>query len=146
VGEPIFGMDATQISMGRVLTYLFDVTEQFGMETRTELILLQRTMVVVEGVARSLHPQINIWEVAHPIVEDYIKQSIGPKALMKDLLKTARVLSRFGPKLPQLAEAALIRTYNTSQQGSATQVFKKRSVFLALIGGAALGWLAAQLI
>ena len=146
VGEPIFGMDATQISMGRVLTYLFDVTEQFGMETRTELILLQRTMVVVEGVARSLHPQINIWEVAHPIVEDYIKQSIGPKALMKDLLKTARVLSRFGPKLPQLAEAALIRTYNTSQQGSATQGFKKRSIFLVLIGGAALGWLAAQLI
>jgi ubiquinone biosynthesis protein len=146
VGAPIFGMDATQISMGRVLTYLFDVTEQFGMETRTELILLQRTMVVVEGVARSLHPQINIWEVAHPIVEDYIKQSIGPKALMKDLLKTARVLSRFGPKLPQLAEAALIRTYNTAQQGSATQVFKKRSVFLALIGGAAFGWLAAQLI
>jgi len=146
VGEPIFGMDATQISMGRVLTYLFDVTEQFGMETRTELILLQRTMVVVEGVARSLHPQINIWEVAHPIVEDYIKQSIGPKALMKDLLKTARVLSRFGPKLPQLAEAALIRTYNTSQHGSAIQGFKKRSVFLALIGGASLGWLAAQLI
>ena len=54
VGEPIFGMDATHISMGRLLTYLFDVTERFGMETRTELILLQRTMVVVEGVARSL--------------------------------------------------------------------------------------------
>ena len=65
---------------------------------------------------------------------------------MKDLLKTARVLSRFGPKLPQLAEADLIRTYNTSQQGSATQGFKKRSIFLILIGGAALGWLAAQLI
>ena len=145
VGEPIFGMDASQISMGRVLTYLFDVTKQFGMETRTELILLQRTMVVVEGVARSLHPQINIWEVAHPIVEDYIKQSIGPKALMKDLFKTARVLSRFGPKLPQMAEAALVRTYNTSYQGSATVGFKKRWVILALISGATLGWLTAQL-
>ena len=72
VGEPIFGMDADQISMARLLSYLFEVTERFGMETRTELILLQRTMVVVEGVARSLDPQMNIWKTAQPIVEDYI--------------------------------------------------------------------------
>ena len=69
VGEPIFGMDATRISMSRLLSYLFAVTERFGMETRTELILLQRTMVVVEGVARGLDPHINIWQVAKPVVE-----------------------------------------------------------------------------
>ncbi len=109
VGEPIFGMDASRISMARLLSYLFEVTERFGMETRTELILLQRTMVVVEGVSRTLHPHINIWEVARPIVEDYIRDSIGPKALLRDLGRTAQVLARFGPKLPQLAEAALIR-------------------------------------
>ncbi|MBV0913436.1 2-polyprenylphenol 6-hydroxylase [Anianabacter salinae] len=109
VGEPIFGLDATQVSMARLLSYLFEVTERFGMETRTELILLQRTMVVVEGVARSLNPQINIWKVAQPIVEDYIKENIGPRALARDLARTARVLARFGPKLPRLAEAALIR-------------------------------------
>lgn len=109
VGEPIFGMDATQISMGRLLSYLFEVTERFGMETRTELILLQRTMVVVEGVARSLNPHTNIWEVARPVVEDYIKQSIGPRAVLSDLGKTARVLARFGPRLPGLVEAALVR-------------------------------------
>ncbi|MCI2400227.1 2-polyprenylphenol 6-hydroxylase [Aliiroseovarius subalbicans] len=109
VGEPIFGMDATQISMGRLLNYLFEVTEKFGMETRTELIHLQRTMVVVEGVARSLNPHINIWQVAHPVVESYISNSIGPKALMADLAKTAKILARFGPRLPALAEAALIR-------------------------------------
>ena len=109
VGEPIFGMDATRISMGRLLSYLFEVTERFGMETRTELILLQRTMVVVEGVARSLDPEVNIWDVAHPVVEDYIKQSIGPKAVARDLMKTARVLMRFGPRLPALVEGALIR-------------------------------------
>ncbi|MBL4767187.1 MAG: 2-polyprenylphenol 6-hydroxylase, partial [Rhodobacteraceae bacterium] len=109
VGEPIFGVDATGMSMGRLLSYLFEVTERFGMETRTELILLQRTMVVVEGVARSLNPHINIWDVAKPVVEDYIKQSIGPRAIMSDLAKTAGVLARFGPRLPQLVEAALIR-------------------------------------
>ena len=73
VGEPIFGMDATHISMARLLAYLFEVTERFGMATRTELILLQRTMVVVEGVARGLDPNINIWTMAKPVVEDYIK-------------------------------------------------------------------------
>lgn len=108
VGEPIFGMDASGISMGRLLHYLFEVTERFGMETRTELILLQRTMVVVEGVARSLDPHINIWNVAQPIVEGYIKESIGPKALLSDLAKTLRILSRFGPLLPSIAEEALI--------------------------------------
>ena len=116
VGEPIFGMDATRISMSRVLAYLFEVTERFGMETRTELILLQRTMVVVEGVARSLNPHINIWKVAQPIVESYIADNIGPKALVRDFARTALVLSRFGPKLPQLAEEALVqqsRRYDT---------------------------------
>lgn len=109
VGEPIFGMDASHISMGRLLSYLFEVTERFGMETRTELILLQRTMVVVEGVARSLNPQINIWEVARPVVEDYITRSIGPRAILTDLGRTLRVLGRFGPRLPGLVEAALVR-------------------------------------
>ena len=109
VGEPIFGMDATRISMARLLAYLFEVTERFGMETRTELILLQRTMVVVEGVARGLNPQTNIWLDARPIVEGYIKDNVGPKALLRDLQKTALVLARFGPKLPRLVEAQLVR-------------------------------------
>ncbi len=113
VGEPIFGMDATNISMGRLLNYLFDVTEKFGMETRTELILLQRTMVVVEGVARSLNPNINIWQVAKPVVEDYVLKALGPRAMVADLVKTARVLARFGPLLPSMAEAALIRQTTT---------------------------------
>ena len=108
VGEPIFGMDASRISMARLLSYLFEVTERFGMQTRTELILLQRTMVVVEGVARSLDAHINIWQVARPVVEGYIAGNIGPKALIRDLLHTARVLGRFGPKLPRLVESALI--------------------------------------
>jgi ubiquinone biosynthesis protein len=107
VGEPIFGMDATHISMARLLNYLFEVTERFGMQTRTELILLQRTMVVVEGVARSLNPSINIWTVAQPIVESYIRTNLGPAALARDLVRTARVAARFGPDLPQILERML---------------------------------------
>lgn len=110
VGEPIFGMDASRISMARLLAYLFEVTERFGMQTRTELILLQRTMVVVEGVARSLDPHINIWQVARPIVEGYIRDNIGPRALVRDLGKTLKVMARFGPRLPAMVEARLIKT------------------------------------
>ena len=109
VGEPIFGMEASRISMGRLLSHLFEVTERFGMETRTELLLLQRTMVVVEGVARSLDPHVNIWNVARPTVERYIAENVGPKAVLREALRTVRVLNRFGPKLPEIAEDILIR-------------------------------------
>ncbi len=104
VGEPIFGADASQISMANLLAYLFEVTERFGMATRTELILLQRTMVVVEGVARSLDPQINIWQVARPVVESYIRDNLGPKAAARDLGRAAMVLGRFAPLLPEFLE------------------------------------------
>ena len=108
VGEPIFGQDATRISMARLLAHLFEVTERFGMQTRTELILLQRTMVVVEGVARSLDPAMNMWETARPVVADYIASNLGPRAAARDLAATARVLARFGPQLPTLVERALV--------------------------------------
>ena len=146
VGEPIFGMDASRISMARLLAYLFEVTERFGMQTRTELILLQRTMVVVEGVARGLDPNINIWQVARPVVEDYIKQNVGPKALLRDLRKTALVLARFGPKLPRLVEAQLLR-----QSEEVKPVERRRGlhplVWLCTGAVLALGsvWLAQQL-
>ncbi len=146
VGEPIFGMDATRISMARLLTYLFEVTERFGMETRTELILLQRTMVVVEGVSRSLYPQINIWEVAQPIVEEYIKENIGPKALLRDFTRTVRVLGRFGPKLPQLAEETLLRQ-NRRPVLLRTRTGWEAAALVALGAGAVtVGFLLAQMV
>jgi ubiquinone biosynthesis protein len=139
-------MDATQISMGRVMAYLLEVTERFGMATRTELILLQRTMLVVEGVARSLDPSINIWEVSQPVVESYIKENIGPKALARDLGRTAIVLSRFGPRLPQLAEAAL--TSHLNEKDNAPKATPWKTLGLIVLGGgfaAAIGAATALL-
>jgi ubiquinone biosynthesis protein len=133
VGEPIFGMDATRISMSRLLAHLLEVTEKFGMETRTELILLQRTMVVVEGVARGLDPHINIWQVAKPVVESYVAKNIGPLALLRDLANTARVLGRFGPRLPALVEAALIAQAETPAPLPANSV---RSAAFQTLGAA----------
>jgi ubiquinone biosynthesis protein len=134
VGEPIFGMDATRISMSRLLGHLFEVTERFGMETRTELILLQRTMVVVEGVARGLDPNINIWQVARPVVEDYVKKNVGPVALLRDLGKAAQIMARFGPRLPKLIEDALIAA--ADQPKPAT---KRSAASWALWGAGSIG-------
>ncbi|MFT6450653.1 MAG: ubiquinone biosynthesis protein [Halocynthiibacter sp.] len=149
VGEPIFGKDVDHLSMARLLSYLFEVTERFGMETRTELILLQRTMVVVEGVARSFDPKtMDIWETARPVVEEYIKENLGPRALARDLAKTARVLARFGPRLPQLAEAALIRQAmpTPSKVRRGIPLWGGGLLFIAGVGAAAgAAWLALAL-
>jgi ubiquinone biosynthesis protein len=135
VGEPIFGQSAENISMAKLLSHLFDVTERFGMETRTELILLQRTMVVVEGVSRSLNPaSLDIWEAARPEVESYIKNNLGPKALIKDLIKTAQTLSYFGPKLPSLLENLLTTDKNNKTKRRKINV--KGRLTWALIGSA----------
>lgn len=142
VGEPIFGMDASHISMGRLLSHLFEVTERFGMQTRTELILLQRTMVVVEGVARSMDEDINIWKAARPVVENYIAESIGPKAMLRDLGRSAQVIARFGPKLPQLLEEALTKGFETPQAKPESESIGK--YLWAALGagvGAALMWI-----
>lgn len=118
IGEPIFGQDASQISMARVLAYLLETTERFGMATRTELILLQRTMVVVEGVARTLDPQANIFEAAKPVVEDYIRKNLGPASVLENTRETAEILIRLGPRLPGLARELLMLAEETRTRRS----------------------------
>ena len=108
VGEPIFGRDAKGISIARLLSHLFEVTERFGMQTQTQLILLQRSMVVVEGVARTLSPDSNIYESARPVVEDWIKDNLGPRAIARESQAALMTLSRIGPRLPELAERLVI--------------------------------------
>ena len=121
--------------MAKLLSHLFDVTERFGMETRTELILLQRTMVVVEGVSRSLNPtSLDIWEAAKPEVENYIKNNLGPKALIKDLIKTTQTLSHFGPKLPSLLEKLFTEDFQNKTNHKKSNLKSKLS--WALIGSA----------
>ncbi len=146
VGEPIFGQTAAHISMARLLAHLFEVTERFGMETRTELILLQRTMVVVEGVGRTLDPDLDIWAVAKPIVEQYISDNLGPRAMIRDLKRTALVLARFGPQLPSLVENTLLR--NTAPLPEPSKPSRLSAVLWFLAGAvlAGLGALGYHLI
>jgi ubiquinone biosynthesis protein len=93
IGEPIHGLDASEISMGRLLTQLFEVTGLFAMRTQPQLILLQKTMVVVEGVARTLNPQLDMWKTAEPVISDWIAYKLGPAGLLSD---TGRAVSSIG--------------------------------------------------
>ncbi|WP_018632406.1 2-polyprenylphenol 6-hydroxylase [Neomegalonema perideroedes] len=104
VGEPIFGLGAENISMGRLLNQLFEVTQQFGMETQPQLILLQKTMIMVEGVARSFDPHMNMWQAAQPVAENWMREQFSPPAVARDLAGTLRALSLLGPRLPEIAE------------------------------------------
>ena len=140
IGEPIFDQSANQISMANLLAYLFETTERFGMETRTELILLQRTMVVVEGVARSLDPNANLFDAARPVVEDWIHANLGPAQLARDMAETAQILSRIGTRLPGLANELVMlaeeaRTRRTDPPPPPPPPPARRRAFL--LGGAA---------
>ncbi|MBA3449368.1 MAG: 2-polyprenylphenol 6-hydroxylase [Pseudaminobacter sp.] len=103
IGEPIHGQPAETISMARLLTLLFEVTEIFDMATRPELVLLQKTMVVVEGVARTLDPAFNMWKTAEPVVGHWIAGNLGPRGLMSDVRDSASALLALVRQAPELA-------------------------------------------
>ncbi len=84
IGEPIMDRPANQISMARLLTQLFEVTAQFDMQTQPQLLLLQKTMVVVEGVARTLNPNLNMWVTAEPVVRGWIERKLGPVGRLEE--------------------------------------------------------------
>lgn len=86
VGEPIIGAAADSVSMGRLLTQLFEITALFQMRLRPELVLLQKTMVAVEGVARRLDPTLSMWDAAKPVVQAYLARELSPAAKARDFL------------------------------------------------------------
>ncbi len=106
VGEPIFGQNIKDISGGNLLSQLFEITEKFNMATQTQLLLLQKTMVVVEGVARKLYPETNIWSVSKPILEDWLESLKGPKATISSAINTSSELLKRVPDLPEFMDKA----------------------------------------
>ncbi|MCW6508396.1 2-polyprenylphenol 6-hydroxylase [Lichenifustis flavocetrariae] len=102
IGEPIHSRTADQISMAKLLTLLFEITALFDMRTRTELVMLQKTMVVVEGVARSLDPKLNLWATSEPVVRTWIEENLGPAAKLQDLGGSLQSLYHAAVALPEL--------------------------------------------
>ena len=106
VGEPIFGQSIKDISGGNLLAQLFEITEKFNMATQPQLLLLQKTMVVVEGVARKLYPETNIWEVSRPVLEKWLKEVKSPKSTIDTAINTSSEIIKRIPELPQLMDKA----------------------------------------
>ena len=107
IGEPIHNRTAEEISMARLLTLLLEVTGLFDMRTRPELILLQKTMVVVEGVARGFDPKLDIWKTADPVVREWIERNLGPVGRIQGAVSGAGELARLLTTLPVIAGRAV---------------------------------------
>jgi len=154
VGEPIFGLTARDVSMARLLEQLFETTRRFDMQLQPQLVLLQKTMVVVEGVARSLDPAFDIWEASRPVIEIWMVDHLGPEARLREAADGFAHLSKLAQNIPQLLRdteliaaqlaAGGVRLHPESVRAIASsQMRRTRHVRVALwIAAGALGIIA----
>jgi ubiquinone biosynthesis protein len=145
IGEPIFGQEVKDISGGRLLKQLFDVTEKFNMQTQPQLLMLQKTMVVVEGVARKLNPNTNIWTTSKPVLESWLKETKDPlNTISETLQNTSEVIKRL-PEFPEIMDKAnQALTYLASGQipqnsNSYTELNNKKSEMMAFRNQSIIG-------
>jgi ubiquinone biosynthesis protein len=147
IGEPVFGRRASCVSMAKLLQQLFDTTRRFDMELQPQLVLLQKTMVVVEGVARALDPEFDIWEASRPVIEEWMIERIGPEARLRDAAEGVSALGRLARDFPHLlrnadiistmlADGGLKLHPDSVRQIAQAQVARTRHVRVAL-------WIAA---
>jgi ubiquinone biosynthesis protein len=146
IGEPIHSRTADQISMAKLLSLLFEVTALFDMSTRIELVMLQKTMVVVEGVARRLDPRLDIWSTAEPVVGAWIADKLGPRGKLEDAARAAGHLARLIADAPD----RLDRLSRLIEKGEAAAETSIRADEAELRRGGVLGvgalWLIAILL
>ena len=156
IGEPMHMINAADISMARLLTLLFEVTALFDMRTRTELVLLQKTMVVAEGVARAFDPKLDIWKTCDPVVRSWIEENLGVKAKIEDASRSVAELANLATRLPRTlaeAELAVHRVSKMAEEGvelsdrslSALERMRRRSDRWFLLAVIALALLAIWL-
>ena len=142
VGEPIRGVAVKDISIGSMLDGLFAITREFDMQTQPHLLLLQKTMVMVEGVASTLDPEINMWEVAGPFVADWIREELGPEVVIATQVRKAAqtlidlpdLVARIEAAYPKPGAAPLGPPLADIQVGSGSGFWRRA----ALMGGSAV--------
>ncbi|OZA59392.1 MAG: ubiquinone biosynthesis protein UbiB, partial [Sphingomonadales bacterium 39-62-4] len=159
VGEPMRGKPVSELSVGQMLDGLFAITRDFDMQTQPHLLLLQKTMVMVEGIATQLDPEINMWETAAPFVRAWVRDELGPEAAISDRIRTdtetllripdliRRIEDRFPPKggAPEAAPLPKVdlmwqRKRRKRGPGLAGQILTFLAGGAAVIGTHALGW------
>jgi ubiquinone biosynthesis protein len=160
IGEPIHNRTAENISMAKLLTLLFEVTAIFEMRTRPELLLLQKTMVVVEGVARGLDPKLDMWSTAEPVVSEWVLRHLGPAGRIEDaangvfeigrfLSDVPRVLGRTARLMDQLDVATrdgIVLAPDTVEKIGMAEARKDRAMAIAMVVIAALVAIVAMAI
>lgn len=159
VGEPMRGKPVSELSVGQMLDGLFAITRDFDMQTQPHLLLLQKTMVMVEGIATQLDPQINMWDVAAPYVRSWIRDELGPEAAIADriredtetLLRVPALIRRLeemyppkggAPEPPPLPDVELVWQRRPSRRSKwAGYLAAALAGGLAVWGAGLLGWL-----
>lgn len=106
IAEPILGKPLNQISLARLLGQLFQITETFEMETQPQLLLLQKSMLLAEGVGRSLAPEVNMWELARPLIEEWMMRELGPEGRIRDAVSDAAQTLEKLPRMVDRIDAA----------------------------------------
>jgi ubiquinone biosynthesis protein len=115
IGEPLMDRTADEISMGHLLGQLFQYTEVFDMKTQPQLLMLQKTMVVVEGVARALDPQLNIWNSAEPVVREWMESQLGVEGRLAEAAEGAGQVGHFVGEIPKILSRAERMTHALSE-------------------------------
>ncbi len=156
IGEPIHSRTADQISMAKLLTLLFEITALFDMATRLELVMLQKTMVVVEGVARKLDPRLDMWATAEPVVGTWIAENLGPRGKIEDLGRSLSLLAKVVGDAPLRLERLGRLIDRWEEAAAAGHLFdglekmalrdERRIAFLPTVGLAVIAVLLAWLI
>lgn len=147
IGEPVFGQAAQDMSMARIIGGLYDVTERFDMAAQPELMFLQKTMVVVEGVARMLDPEFSLWETGRPAIESFMRAELGPEAKFAEAVEgiaaLAKAVSSGAFVVPGVTTAPGIVTGDASEWREArSSGFGLAAALTILVGGGALAvWL-----
>ncbi|MDB5540973.1 MAG: 2-polyprenylphenol hydroxylase [Devosia sp.] len=140
IGEPQHGRRVSDISMAKVLGQLFATTELFEMQTRPELILLQKSMVLVEGVARALDPELDIWTASEPIVGDWVRRSAGPLGRLEEVKDNFDVVVATFARLPAIVTKAEVALDDYERDKNAPS--RKFNRFMLIAGF----WLAAAVL
>ncbi|MBF0109769.1 MAG: 2-polyprenylphenol 6-hydroxylase [Magnetococcales bacterium] len=112
IAEPIFGQPLKDISIARLLAQLFKVTERFDMAVQPHLLLLQKTMLTLEGVGREINPELNMWVLAEPLIRDWMVDNMGPKGKIRSVRERFRTFSTAAVQLPELAMRSVEKLAN----------------------------------
>jgi ubiquinone biosynthesis protein len=145
VCEPIFERPLKDISFGQLLLRLFQTARRFNMEVQPQLVLLQKTLFNVEGLGRQLYPDLDLWNTAKPFLERWIKQQVGPRAVLRKIRERLPYWAEKFPELPELLYQTLLDLRDQKRQPQATtassqqqqiRAAKRVGLVAGVVGGA----------